>query len=301
LSVAKTLAVSATSLLYDEVNVVQESLGGTPTSNRLLGPGIDENFLTVDATGTRVPLSDALGSTVAVTDSNGNLSAWYAYEPFGRTTVNGSTGTDIYQFTGRDNDGTGLYYLRSRYYDPSSGRFISADPIGFGGGPNVYAYAEGDPINLRDPLGHTVRTNWTFFWDWVFERGDDNERSYGEGTVEVGEMRSSPGAASMRRAFRAANCQPVHNGPFGTIEAFFKTAWRVNSTAAQVGGFVYDAIDNGDGTVTYTIHNKAGAYSFFLHIPLIPKKLPRGGTVHIFGDIDQKFEWSEKSPCCQGR
>jgi type VI secretion system secreted protein VgrG len=39
---------------------------------------------------------------------------------------------------------TGLYYLRSRYYDPALGRFIQEDPIGRAGGLNLYAYADGD-------------------------------------------------------------------------------------------------------------------------------------------------------------
>jgi len=44
-------------------------------------------------------------------------------------------------------------YYRARYYDASIGRFISADPIGFIGGINFYAYCLNDPINLIDPDG----------------------------------------------------------------------------------------------------------------------------------------------------
>ena len=48
----------------------------------------------------------------------------------------------------------GLYYMRARYYDPSVGRFISEDPIGFAGGDvNFYAYVSNDPVNKVDPLG----------------------------------------------------------------------------------------------------------------------------------------------------
>ena len=47
----------------------------------------------------------------------------------------------------------GLYYMRARYYDAEVGRFISEDPIGFGGGINLYAYVGGNPINLIDPSG----------------------------------------------------------------------------------------------------------------------------------------------------
>ena len=48
----------------------------------------------------------------------------------------------------------GLYYMRARYYDPTVGRFISEDPLGFGGGDvNLYAYARNNPVNRIDPLG----------------------------------------------------------------------------------------------------------------------------------------------------
>ena len=64
------------------------------------------------------------------------------------------------QFTGRESDGTGLYFYRARYYDPAIGRFISEDPIGFDGGDvNLYAYVANDPVNLIDPSGlHGNRT-----------------------------------------------------------------------------------------------------------------------------------------------
>ena len=44
-------------------------------------------------------------------------------------------------------------YYRARYYDSSPGRFLSEDPIGFVGGPNVYTYAINNPVLLTDPLG----------------------------------------------------------------------------------------------------------------------------------------------------
>lgn len=46
-----------------------------------------------------------------------------------------------------------LYYYRARYYDPSAGRFLSEDPVGFDGGGNFYRYVYNDPIGLADPNG----------------------------------------------------------------------------------------------------------------------------------------------------
>jgi RHS repeat-associated protein len=59
------------------------------------------------------------------------------------------------QFTARELDlETGLYYYRARYYDPTTGRFLSEDPIEFSGRDvNFYAYSSNDPVNYRDPTG----------------------------------------------------------------------------------------------------------------------------------------------------
>jgi RHS repeat-associated protein len=50
-------------------------------------------------------------------------------------------------------DGTGLMYMRNRYYDPQTGQFTQEDPIGLAGGLNLYGFAGGDPINFSDPFG----------------------------------------------------------------------------------------------------------------------------------------------------
>jgi RHS repeat-associated protein len=59
-----------------------------------------------------------------------------------------------YAFTGREWDAdASLYYYRGRYYDASIGRFISADPIGLGGGVNEFLYVFGNAATLFDPSG----------------------------------------------------------------------------------------------------------------------------------------------------
>ena len=94
-----------------------------------------------------------LGSTVALADSSGAVDTTYAYDPFGNVTVNGAD-TNPYQFTGRENDGTGLYYYRARYYSPTLQRFIAQDPIGFDGGDvDLYAVLLNSPVNFTDPAG----------------------------------------------------------------------------------------------------------------------------------------------------
>ena len=54
---------------------------------------------------------------------------------------------------------TGLYYFRSRWYDPDTGRWLSKDQIGISGGFNLYEYCGGDPVNNRDPRGEAVEVS----------------------------------------------------------------------------------------------------------------------------------------------
>jgi RHS repeat-associated protein len=61
--------------------------------------------------------------------------------------------SDPIQYTSRENDGTGLYFYRARYYDPVLKRFIGSDPIGLAGGMNTYGYVGGNPISRSDPEG----------------------------------------------------------------------------------------------------------------------------------------------------
>jgi RHS repeat-associated protein len=123
----------------------------------LLTGGVDENFTRTDWAGARNFLNDALGSTLALTDSAGTVQTQYTYEPFGKTTGTGATNTSTFQYTSRENDGTGLYNYRARYYNPTLGRFISEDPIRAGN--NYYAYALNDPVGWSDPSG-LDSTNW---------------------------------------------------------------------------------------------------------------------------------------------
>lgn len=149
---SKTISSTTTKYLYDGVNVVQELAGTTPTAN-LLDGGTDEIFTRTDSSGTVNLLSDALGSALALTDGSGSTVASYAYEPFGNTTQTGMS-TNPFQYAGRENDGTGIYFYRARYYNPMLQRFISEDPMGLlGGSTNLYPYVSNDPIYLTDPSG----------------------------------------------------------------------------------------------------------------------------------------------------
>jgi RHS repeat-associated protein len=79
-----------------------------------------------------------------------------AYDPWGAaTSISSHPDTTQLRWKGLlYEDGiTSLYYMRARWYDPATRRFVSGDPLGLAAGVNQYAYAGGDPINGTDPTG----------------------------------------------------------------------------------------------------------------------------------------------------
>jgi RHS repeat-associated protein len=155
--VSKNILGVSKNFLYDGSNIVQELSGTTPTANLLAG-SLDEYFSRTDSSGARHSLTDALGSTIALSDSTGSLQTNYTFEPFGNTAVNGSATTNSLAYTGRELDATGLYFYCARYYNPMLSRFLSEDPIGFDGGVNLYGYVSQSPVNAVDPSGRQEAT-----------------------------------------------------------------------------------------------------------------------------------------------
>jgi RHS repeat-associated protein len=106
---------------------------------------------------------DQTGTTVAMTDSSGNVCYDATFTPYGEehSTLDtcSSTGTSTnYKFTGYERDSeTGLDYAFARYYSSRLGRFMSADPLAGSitnpQGLNRYAYVANNPIRLVDPSG----------------------------------------------------------------------------------------------------------------------------------------------------
>lgn len=151
--VSRTNLGSNITFLYDGENPVQETFGNGNVVSLLTG-GTDEFFEAIDQSGATGFLTDALGSTLALADSNGSIQTQYTFDPFGNNSVSGSPTNNIFTYTGRELDAANLYYYRARYYSPVLQRFISQDPIGFeGGDTNLYAYVHNGPTVTKDPSG----------------------------------------------------------------------------------------------------------------------------------------------------
>lgn len=193
---------------------------------------------------------------------------------------------------------TGLHYNYFRYYDPSTGRYVTSDPVGLLGGLNTNLYVDANPLRYVDPSGLTWSDNPGLFWDWVTESGP-TDRYYGPNDPSTQEMMNSEGADQMRREYAAGGCKSG-KGWYGSGQAYSESVRNpLNGTQFQVGGYTYQYSGNSNGTVTYTIRNQLSIYSFFYHIPGLPHK-PRGGNFPFMGNINQTFQWTEPSQCgCQ--
>jgi RHS repeat-associated protein len=103
-------------------------------------------------------LSDGLGSTMALTDEDGDVVNDYDYDVFGALRDSSGSQANDFTFAGEQVDGsTGLQYLRARYYDTATGRFVGRDPlegiVGLPASQNRYGYVLSNPTNLLDPSG----------------------------------------------------------------------------------------------------------------------------------------------------
>jgi RHS repeat-associated protein len=203
---SRTVNGTTTGYLNDGDSVVQELSAGAPSANVLNGPRQDEVLARLTLNGISTHLTDALGSTVALANSTGAVMTSYSYDPFGSPTLTGAQSDDPFQFTGRENDGTGLQYNRARYYSPSRGTFISQDPIGLrGSGPTPYKYANDDPVNRRDPSGLDPGGNHD-----PCEHGGDNNPYLASAGGHTQFASYSPGGSS-----QMADCPgPDEHNPF---------------------------------------------------------------------------------------
>ncbi len=123
-------------------------------------------------------LNDVNGSVYALTDGAGSVIERQNFDAYGKTNITSPANTprtastlgNTLGFQGRSNVAEiGLHYFRNRWYDQSTGRFLSRDPLGLIDGPALYGFCGGDPVNNVDPMG--LRWHWVTFpppphWQW---------------------------------------------------------------------------------------------------------------------------------------
>jgi RHS repeat-associated protein len=111
---------------------------------------------------------DGNGNVVGLVNAaNGNVVARYEYGPFGEMIRSSGTMASFNPLrfsTKYQDEESGLLYYGYRYYNPSTGRWLSRDPIGERGGFDLNAYIDGDPVNAVDTLGEQKKVPWDDYW-----------------------------------------------------------------------------------------------------------------------------------------
>ena len=150
--------------VYDGASLIGEYDGDGNYLHRYIhGAGIDEPVTWDDRT--QAPTitrrhfhADERGSIVMTTNAADTAGHVEAYDEYGRP--QGGTVATRFGYTGQAwLPELGMYDYRSRLYNPSLGRFMQPDVVGYDAGMNLYAYVGGDPVNLSDPSGMTPPPN----------------------------------------------------------------------------------------------------------------------------------------------
>jgi len=158
--------------LTDDGKLIEERFGENTLKYYYGAQGI----LGFDYNGTKYfYVKNMLGDVIALVDASGIVVARYAYDAWGNHKVFNPDGTEntSASFIGNVNpiryrgyyfdEETGLYYLKTRYYDPQVGRFISPDSIEYlapssVSGLNLYAYCNNNPVMYTDESGEGILT-----------------------------------------------------------------------------------------------------------------------------------------------
>jgi len=134
--------------------VAEYDAGGNLQARYVHGFGLTSRF---DSSGSSAYYQfDALGNTALLTGVGGDVLNSYSYLPFGEALTVSETVANPFEFVGEYGvmrEGSGLDYMRNRWYDPHQGRFTQPDPLGLAGGTNLYAYVGNNPMTWTDPTG----------------------------------------------------------------------------------------------------------------------------------------------------
>jgi RHS repeat-associated protein len=149
---------------YDGDNLIEETdATGAVVARYSDGFNIDEPLAMLRGGATSYYHADGLGSITSLSGPAGALAQTYTFDSFGKQTASSGSLTNPFRYAARESDAeTGLYYYRARYYDPSTGRFLSEDPIRYAGHAiDFYRYSLNNPANLIDPTGLATVVNNT--------------------------------------------------------------------------------------------------------------------------------------------
>ena len=190
------------------------------------------------------PFYDGLGSTTDLVDGSANVIGTYRYDVFGAIRSQTGSSPNQWLFTGEQRDGdSDMYYLRARYYDPPTGRFLSQDPAHAG---HPYVYAANNPVLLIDPYGLDACDTVAGMIGaddecrWVADQAESGLEAAGDGLEKVNQEVIQPVENFVEDHGFEALKQCVIWGAGGALG--FGAWGAVGGCAAGAGGVVAEAL-----------------------------------------------------------
>jgi len=263
---------------------------------------------------------DHLGTPIAMTNQDAEL-VWRAeYRPFGELFSNTIANVENnLRFPGQYFDAeTGLHQNWFRDYQPKTGRYGEADPIGLVAGTNPYAYVDNGPTNLFDPPGLSPEgavLNLIDLWKWIGGRG--HSHNYGPEHPITQDLQRTPAMEDLRRELRNNNCV---TGRYGGEYQYTELVTSDTIVGQTVGGFSANVTNNGS-TITVDAWNYWGLESG-TRLPKFPgqpsnrqnlsiQQMIQNGDIVLewpksilenrnsgrFKTVRTDYHWTEANPC----
>jgi len=206
---------------------------------------------------------DGAGNTAQMTNAAGSVVNSYTYLPFGQKLSSTVGVANPFTYVGEFgvmDEGSGLYFMRNRWYNPVIGHFVQQDPIGLAGDTDLYRYVGNDPLLFADPLGTNP----------VSDAGD-TDLAHG--------LNSVPGDLLSKT--------PVAGNTLGAINTVFTAGSLANNIKNQdVAGTIHDGVLLGLAPLSVAPYSSAGGNPYTLVLI---------GIAHNAGTIDEGstalFNW----------
>jgi RHS repeat-associated protein len=225
---------------------------------------------------------DGSGNTTQMTNTSGAVVNSYSYLPFGEKLTASAGASNPFTYVGQygvTDEGSGLYYMRKRWYHPTLGRFIQTDPIGMASDFSLYRYAANNPLTSIDPGGADWQPNpmvspyctCFVFSPWL-PSGFQPDKF-------LDELSSATNNVIIPALAKASDSAPAHvlNGAGGFLQGGWSVAGGVVSETLTVASLANNIKQRDPWGITHdTAMAITGALSFY---PVTPT--PFGALVFV--------------------
>jgi RHS repeat-associated protein len=212
---------------------------------------------------------DPIGNTVALTDTSESITDKYAYDAFGKLVYSEGISENPYKYVGQFGvmeEGNGLLFMRARFYDPETKKFLSRDPIkgevDISQSLNQYTYVNSNPILYMDPKG-TIKQEKGEMLMFIFHTAEGTYEG-AVGIAHIGLQHMSP--LSLVGVFLQ-----VPGAVYGFLEGFnadYGTApWYFHGGGYVVGNIVGNYLGRGTRFVLTGNQHKIGKWRNILDNP----------------------------------